>query len=132
MKVAVDPVEPGDLRSNIYLGLVGHSSGSVITTVITAPVPAFNVINTVDELAQGIGPFSLDGNSIILPLTGFGLNLTSGSSFQIGGNLHTELNLPNIITTAGLTGPTLQLVKSTAFLGPGTTTCPVFFWDDLG
>ena len=131
-KVATDPAEPGDIRSNIYLGLVGHSSGSVITAIISAPVPAFNVINTVDELAQGIGPFSLDGNSIGTSGT-LSLSITAGASFQIGGNLHNELNLPNVITTTGLSGSSiLNYVKSTAFMGPSGTTIDTQRWDNLG
>jgi hypothetical protein len=132
LTVANNPVQLNDVRENIYLGLIGHSNGTSITAISNAPIPAYNIVNTVYELAQGIGPFSWDGNTLSLSPADFSMSIAAGLSFQMGGNLATELNLPNTITTSGLTTPILNLVKSTAFLGPGTNQAPVFFWDNSG
>lgn len=83
-------------RDYIALGLIGHANNTNIIAIVNNPLPAFDAVARLSDLAHSIGGFNILGN--IYGFNGANLNLdkTSGESYQLGNNFHTDRSTPDV------------------------------------
>jgi len=79
-----------DHKNYIVLGNLGHANRASIVAFRNNPDPSFDATARLSDLARAIGPFNVDGN--IFSPNGINLNLnkSSGHTYRIGNNFHTD------------------------------------------
>ena len=126
------PPQQSDKRDNIFLGIIGHASNTVINSVFNTPIQVVSPINQLEDLTSSIGPFSKNGNRVSNITGTLELQKSSGNSFVFGGNLSNNNKVPSNIESGVLSGSTLVYAKGTAVLGPSGTTVDVQNYDSNG
>ena len=126
------PPQQSDKRDNIFLGIIGHASNTVINSVFNTPIQVVSPINQLEDLTSSIGPFSKNGNRVSNITGTLELQKSSGNSFIFGGNLSNNNKVPSNIQSGVLSGSTLVYAKGTAVLGPSGTTVDVQNYDSNG
>ena len=126
------PPQQSDKRDNIFLGIIGHASNTVINSVFNTPIQVVSPINQLEDLTSSIGPFSKNGNRVSNITGTLELQKSSGNSFIFGGNLSNNNKIPSNIQSGVLSGSTLVYAKGTAVLGPSGTTVDVQNYDSNG
>lgn len=130
-----DEVTAEQRRDYIVFSLLVHTSGTVIESVSNQVVLGYDQANTLNDLAATIGIINSAGNIFSAASTDLTVAKSIGTSFKAGGNYYTSRKSTNMITTAGLTAPTLFKPYRTAngdftVIFPLTTTIDVTKYDD--
>jgi len=126
------PPQQSDKRDNIFLGIIGHASNTVVNNIFNTPIQVVSPINQLEDLTSSIGPFSKSGNRVSNITGTLELQKSSGNSFVFGGNLSNNNKIPSNIQSGVLSGSTLVYAKGTAVLGQSGTTVDVQNYDSNG
>ena len=94
-------------RDNIILGLVVHTTNTVVESVSNFVVTGYGYAQSLIDLAAAIGLINGSGNVFSANTTNLTLAKTVGTSFRLGGNYTTDAAIPNSISSGSLVAPSL-------------------------
>jgi hypothetical protein len=118
-------------RQNILLGGILHINGQILFSW-DRQIPLTNPTNNLEDLTTSIGPFSRSGN-LIGSITGsLELIKSLGSAFYFGGNINTNIEDPNILTTNDLSGSTLVYSSGAGVIGLSGSSIDAVNYDPDG
>ncbi len=122
-------------RDYIILGIVVHTTNTVVESVSNFVVAGYGYAQSLVDLSAAIGIINVSGNVFSSNTTNLTLAKTIGESFRLGGNYTTNAGIPNSIVTGSLTAPSLFKPYQDGSGGfqvdsPLTTSVDPTKWDD--
>lgn len=113
-----------DKRDNIFLGILGHSNLTTITSIASAPAPGYDQVHAFIDMADTIGIINKSGNIYDANGANLLVDKSVGQSFSIGYNHPNSVKAPNITTDPATTTTNLVRVLRD---GAGGFTVPGIF-----
>lgn len=117
---SVDAPTPASRRANLYLGQLGHTDLTTISTALTNPDSAVNTNQSFNDFLRCLGPIPCDGNALSANGANLSINIDAGYLLAAGGN-HEAASGTTAIEKffTALTAPTFRRRTST---GNGTSS----------
>ena len=97
---------PTQMRTHIYLGLVGHATKTILLSAIDQPSLSYDENNLAVDLYQALGSLNKSGHVISANGANLKFDRSAGTSLMYGRNAVTSKLTPNITTDAADTDVT--------------------------
>lgn len=113
-------LKPVESRTLVQIGVVGHLTQTVITSVQNLPSPiGFNTISDVADLGLALGVFNVSGNFFSFSSTGnLSIDKSSGESYSYGTAALEQPNKPSLIISEAI--QTANIIRAYVLKGGGT------------
>ena len=96
-----------DKRDNIFLGILGHSNLTTVTSIASAPTPGYDQTHMIVDMTDSIGIINKSGNVYGPSGADLEVDKTAGESFALGYNHTNSAKSPNITNDPALETATL-------------------------
>jgi len=115
---------PSERRSYVDLGVLVHTSLTVIDAVNNLQYPVIHTVNQLHDVMDVLGIINVSGNIFTSYASDLRLSKSAGSLFQTGSNYSTDVNSPHTKTLSALSPLVFQyrLSNSVNYTGLAQST----------
>lgn len=130
------PASGGDIdkRDNVFLGILGHSNLTTVTSIASAPTPGYDQTHMLIDLADALGLVNKSGNIYSANGTNLKINKSAGQVYAVGYNHANSAKQPNVTTDAASTATSFFTGYRDGLggftVGAAITDVPVANYDD--